>query len=253
VFARLLHGAVALSLASEPSASETEPAAEPKVAEPSTDADAGTPEGAGDQPATDADASEKATTAEDAGEDTPLTDGNDPAGTEPSPGAEADAAEPSEDPGAEANAAEPSEEPASEEPAAEEAVATPPPATAAVRPIPGPADSGRRDDIVDKALLGGGVASLTLTAGLVGVTSWAWLEHNRAKRQLGRGVEGQERIDEQDRRDQMRTIGMITTAAAALYGTTGVVLLMLRARDRKKTTETALVPSPGGLSLVGRF
>ncbi len=105
---------------------------------------------------------------------------------------------------------------------------------------------------MDRALLGGGIASLTLTAGPIGATGWAWTEHNRAKRAIP-NLTDQARIDAQDRRDQMRTIGMITTGVAALYGTTGVVLLLLRARDRKSQPRTVLAPNPGGLSLAGRF
>lgn len=129
----------------------------------------------------------------------------------------------------------------------------PPTATQAPRAAPiGPAPSGRDNDIVRRALLGGGIASLTLTAGLIATTAWAWTEHNRAKRAVP-DLMGQPRVDAEDRQAQMRTIGVVTTAAAALYGTTGVVLLLLRARDRKQTPRTVLAPNPGGLSLVGRF
>ncbi len=225
MLARLLHGALALSLATEPAPAEGEPVAEPAAADQPTEPAADV------APTADADAPPADATAE-------------PPATEPAP---AEDPEPEPEP-------EPAEDPASEpEPAPSEA--TPPPTAAATKapsPLSGVAPDGRSDDIVGKALLGGGIASLTLTAGLIGTTAWAWTEHNRAKRAIP-NLSGDEQVNAQDRRDNMRTIGLVTTGAAALYGTTGVVLLLLRARDRKSQPRTVLAPSPGGLSLVGRF
>jgi len=241
VFARLLHGAVALSLASEPAAAaEAEPAPETPEAEQPT------PSAAPENETPQDDEAQPPASPSDAA--TPAAEQP----TEPT-------AEPAEEPSAEET---PSEEPAAEEAPAEDAAAEespaepaavpPPTATEAPRPIVGPAPTGRGNDIVDKALLGGGIASLTLTAGLIGTTAWAWREHNHAKRTVP-NLSGDEKANAEDRRDQMRTIGMITTATAALYGTTGVVLLLLRGRDRKSSRRTAIAPSPTGVSLVGRF
>lgn len=220
---RLLHGALALSLASEPAAAEAEPSTPtPDADDAAPDEDEGTPEPV---------------------EDAPTPEAGDANPEEPEPASETEEPEPeteTEEPGPETDTEEP--EPTPPPPAA---------ATEAPRPISGPPPSGRNDDIVNKALLGGGIASLTLTAGLIGTSAWAWTEHNRAKRAVP-NLTGDAQVDAQDRRDSMRTIGLVTAGTAALYGTTGVVLLLLRARDRNPP-RTVLAPSPGGLSLTGRF
>ena len=202
---RLLHGALALSLASEPAATEAEPPA-------------------------------------------PTAEANDDAVAEPSA---AEEPEPEPEPEPEAD---PEPKEGSDVPLVEEETGPPPApaaATEAPRPLTGLPPSGRNDDIVNKALLGGGIASFTLTAGLIGTSAWAWTEHNRAKRAIP-NLTGDGQLDAQDRRDSMRTLGLITTGAAALYGTTGLVLLLLRARDRTPP-RTVFAPSPSGLSLTGRF
>ncbi|MGH1342052.1 MAG: hypothetical protein ACRBN8_10900 [Nannocystales bacterium] len=236
MFVRLLHAAVAMSLASEPAAAPDTAEAPATPASPADEPS--TPES--DAPAADADtAADEPVPADANAPDSPA----DEAATE-----EALADEP------------PADEPPSDETSEDETetsaatdVATPPPAaTEAPRPVRGLPSSGRDNDIVRKALIGGGVASLTLTAGLIGTSAWAWTEHNRAKR-AAPNLMDQARLDAEDRQDQMRTIGAVTTAAAVLYGTTGVVLLLLNARDRKQTPRTVLAPNPGGLSLVGRF
>ncbi len=255
---RLLPGALALTLpcllgwATEPAAAGEEPVS----AAPAESSDEGSAkEAEADAPTDDARAADDAPEEDDA---EPEPEGD---AAEPEP--EGDAAEPEPEP-AESESeseseSEPEPEPARTEPEptpAEEADAPSPAApilaTEAPRPVVGPPSSGRNDDIVSKALLGGGIASLTLTAGLVGTSAWAWTESNRAER-ASKNLTGDEQANAQDRRDQMRTIGLITTGAAALYGTTGVVLLLLRARDRKPPPRTVLAPSPGGLSVVGRF
>ncbi|MCR9159808.1 MAG: hypothetical protein ACE37F_05620 [Nannocystaceae bacterium] len=215
---RLLHGALALSLATEPAA-------------------------AGDEPVpTERDDDSSATPPSDASEPEPEPESAQPE-TETDPAPEPDPATPEPEPEPEPT---PEPEPESEA-AVPPVVATEPP-----RPVIGPPSSGRKGDLVSKALLGGGIASLTLTAGLVGTSAWAWTESNRAER-ASKNLTDDPQADAQDRRDQMRTIGLITTGAAALYGTTGVVLLLLRARDRRPAPRTVLAPSPGGLSLTGRF
>ena len=225
MFVRLLHGALALSLATEPAAAGDEPVST-AAAESGDDASAAEP---------DADAPPAAEPEPDAA---PESDAAPEA--EPEPDAEPD---PDAEPAPEAEP-----EPEAEEPTAVAPVV----ATEAPRPVVGPPSSGRNNDIVSKALLGGGIASLTLTAGLIGTSAWAWTESNRAER-ASNNLMGDEQASAQDRRDQMRTIGLVTTGAAALYGTTGVVLLLLRARDRKPPPRTVLAPNPRGLSLVGRF
>lgn len=233
---RLLHGALALSLATEPAAAGDEPVSA-APAESSDDGGAAEPDA--DAPADDAPEAD--------GDTAPEGDAAEP---EPD-AAESDAAAESEaEPTAPEAEAEP--EPAAAEETEEPTATAPVVATEAPRPVVGPPSSGRNNDIVSKALLGGGIASLTLTAGLIGTSAWAWTESNRAER-ASKNLTGDEQANAQDRRDQMRTIGLITTGAAALYGTTGVVLLLLRARDRKPPPRTVLAPSPGGLSLVGRF
>lgn len=217
---RLLHGALALSLATEPAA-------------------------AGDEPVpTERDDDSSATPPSDASEPEP----------EPEPEPESESAQPETEPAPEPDPATPEPEPEPEPTPEPESEAAVPPvvATEPPRPVIGPPSSGRKGDLVSKALLGGGIASLTLTAGLVGTSAWAWTESNRAER-ASKNLTGDPQADAQDRRDQMRTIGLITTGAAALYGTTGVVLLLLRARDRRPAPRTVLAPSPGGLSLTGRF
>lgn len=252
MFVRLLHGVVALSLASEPAAApdatdapdaSASPADEPVKPEseaPEADAPvADAPAADADTPAADADAPADAPAA-----DAPVADADTPGGAPDTPAEKAPSTE--------------AEAPKTPAPDAEDAspaadAATPPPAaTEAPRPVRGLPSSGRDNDIVRKALIGGGVASLTLTAGLIGTSAWAWTEHNRAKRAVPNLMD-QARVDAQDRQDQMRTIGAVTTAAAVLYGTTGVVLLLLNARDRKRAPRTVLAPTPRGLSLVGRF
>lgn len=243
MFVRLLHGALALSLATEPAAAGDEPASaapaesrdDANTAEPDDAAapkgDAAAPEA--DAPAPEADAS-----------DTDALEASAADRDAPAPEVDASTPEPQADPSASETAAtEGNDEPVATAPIV---------ATEAPRPIVGPPPSGRNDDIVSKALLGGGIASLTLTAGLVGTSAWAWTESNRADR-ASKNLTGDTQANAQDRRDQMRTIGLITTGAAALYGTTGVVLLLLRSRDRKQPPRTVLAPSPGGLSLTGRF
>lgn len=250
MFVRLLHGAVALSLASEPAADAPAPDAvddsastADAPAEPESDPPAEADAPAADAP--EADASEADAPATDA----PAADASEadaPAGGASEAGAPAADAPEANAPATEA--------PDSDGPteATDASATAPPAATAAPRPMHGPAPSGRDNDIVRKALLGGGIASLTLTAGLIGTSAWAWTEHNRAKRAVP-NLADQARVDAQDRQSQMRTIGAVTTAAAVLYGTTGVVLLLLNARDRKQAPRTVLAPTPRGLSLVGRF
>jgi hypothetical protein len=230
VFVRLLHGALALSLATEPAAAGEEPASEPSPAPTSTDG------ATSDEPASEAGSDGSGSV------DAPAN----PEAAEPT---EEDAPEPASDEADEPVESEPTDE---AEAPSDSAAPEPVVATEAPRPIVGPPPSGRNSDMVSKALLGGGIASLTLTAGLIGTSAWAWTESNRAER-ASNNLTGDEQASAQDRRDQMRTIGLITTGAAALYGTTGVVLLLLRARDRKPPPRTVLAPSPGGLSLVGRF
>jgi len=220
-----------LSLASEPAAAEAEPSAptpetdeEDAAAEPEANAEPEPEPDAAAEPEADAEPDPEAAPDEDAPTD-----------------------------GEEAPEAPPEEEEEEEAEAEEEAPAPPTPAVAteAPRPRTGLPPTGRNDDIVNKALLGGGIASLTLTAGLIGTSAWAWTEHNRAKRAVP-NLTDDAQINAQDRRDNMRTIGLVTAGAAALYGTTGIVLLLLRARDRNPP-RTVLAPSPGGLSLTGRF
>lgn len=237
MFVRLLHGAVALSLASEPAAAPDaadapdDPVESASPADEPASPDAETP--ATESPAADPPAADPASAA---APPTDVADETDAPATE-NAAPEAEETSPGQDEAAEVEA---------------QAATPPPTATEAPRPVRGPPPSGRDNDIVRKALLGGGIASLTLTVGLIGASTWAWTERSQSERELS-DLTGQERVDAQDRRDQMQTIGVVTTAAAALYGTTGVVLLLLNARDRKRTRNTVLAPNPGGLSLVGRF
>lgn len=245
MFVRLLHGAVALSLASEPAADA--PAADAPEASASPADEPTKPESdapADDAPAADTPADDAADTPADDASNAPADDASDAPADETPP---TEAAEP-DSPAPEAPEA---QTPPAEASPPTDAATPPPAATEAPRPVRGPPPSGRDNDIVRKALVGGGVASLTLTAGLIATSAWAWTEHNRAKRAVPNLMD-QARVDAEDRQDQMRTIGAVTTAAAVLYGTTGVVLLLLNARDRKQP-RTVLAPNPGGLSLVGRF
>ncbi|MEM6290058.1 MAG: hypothetical protein AAGA54_02300 [Myxococcota bacterium] len=178
-------------------------------------------------------------------------DATPPTDDAPAPEAEAEKAAP-EPAAAEVPAAEPVDE-APEAATTEDVPAAPPPSATPppTRPVNvTPVGDGRNDDIVNRALLGGGIGSLILSAGLIGVTSWSWTEVNRAERALNQDLASDEAATARDRRDQMRTIGVLTAAGAAVYGITGVVLLSLRHRDSKRKKDTArLVPTSGGLGV----
>ncbi len=225
--ARVLTGVIALRLASAP-AEPVAPAEETPAATEDADAateDAAPPAAADDDPPRAEAESDPASTPEPAAP-----------GLKPEPEPEG------KPPGSDTS-----------EPAVEQAPSAPPPSATPppTRPVSvKPVGDGRNDDIVNRALLGGGIGSLVLSAGFVGVTSWSWTEVNRAERALNQDLAGDEAASARDRRDQMRTIGVLTAAGAAVYGITGVVLLSLRHRDNKRKKDTArLVPTAGGLGV----
>lgn len=238
MFAHVLHGALALSLAPAPA-----PPAEPEPAptnEPSAD---DTP--AETSPEADPPADEASESAE------PPTD---PA-TPPSE----DGATPTEDAAPPVEAAD--DEPAPEAaPTTEQApLATPPPTASAPPPAIArtmPPKDGRNDDMVNRALLGGGIASLVLAGGLGGVATWSFIESARFDR-IAKGEEGIElsNDDAARNRDRLQVVGSVTAAVGATYLITGTALLLLRQRDRKRSDKATatIAPTHRGLVISGRF
>lgn len=221
----------------EKPAGDTEPATAPD--EPTDDAPAESDEPAADDGSTDSSDPAAPTDASEPTETDP-PDGT-PTGDDPPAGDDAKTQD------AAVDAAAASDDAVVTTARADASTAVPPPSAA----VPGNArrttipSDGRPNDNVRRVLIGGGIAALAVGAGLGAGAIWAVITLDR-EAELRRYENAQQR--------QRLAIGL--GVPAVVYAATGGVLLILAARDRRKS-KARVAPMAGrgfmGATLGGRF